>query len=84
MLNYGISRSPFLASCLRDIQYFVAEFNIELRAEFIPSKQNYMADLCSRAFSNNVFFNKFNKLLNDGTIMLETLCYDKFNFEFYL
>ena len=30
LLNYGITRSPFLASCLREIQFFLAKFNIDL------------------------------------------------------
>lgn len=81
LLNYGITRSPFLASCLREIQFFLAKFNIEIRAEYIPSKENYLADLCSRAFTNDVHFKNFNKLLNDGTIILENVCYDKFDFE---
>ena len=81
LLNNGISRSPFLASCLREIQFFLAKFNIEIRAEYIPSKENYLADLCSRAFTNDVHFKNFNKLLNDGTIILENVCYEKFYFE---
>ena len=47
LLNYGITRSPFLASCLREIQSYLARYSIELRAEYIPSKENCLADLCS-------------------------------------
>lgn len=81
LLNYGISKSPFLACCLREIQYFLAKFNIEIIAEYIPSKQNYLADLCSRAFNSNVHFNNFNALLDDKTLVLENVCYEKFKFE---
>ena len=84
LLNYGISRSPFLTACLREIQYYLASFNIELRAEYIPSKNNVLADLCSRAFSSDVFYDNFNKLLNDGTLILENVYYDKFYFEYEL
>ena len=56
LLNYGVTQSPFLAACLREISYFLASFNIELRAEYIPSKDNYLADLCSRAFSSETYF----------------------------
>ena len=52
LLYYGITKFPFLAACLREIAYFLAKVNIELRAEYVPSKQNVMADLCCRAFSN--------------------------------
>ena len=84
LLNYGITRSPFMAACLREIQFFLANFNIELRAEYIASKDNVLADLCSRAFSSDVFYENFNKLLNDRTLILENVYYNKFNFEYDL
>ena len=81
LLNYGITRSEFLASCLREIQYFLAEFNIELRAEYIPSRDNHLADLCSRAFTNNLAYNDFNMHLDNKTLVLENIIYEKFYFE---
>ena len=81
LLNYGITRSPFLASCLREIQYFLAKCNIELRAHYIPSKDNYLADVCSRAFSSETHYNNFNKLLNQGVLKLDVVCYDMFYFD---
>ena len=84
LLNYGITQSPFLAACLREISFFLAKFNIELRSEYIPSKENYLADICSRAFINDNFYASFNKLLLDGTLNLENVLYNKFNFEFDL
>ena len=81
LLNYGITKSPFLASCLREISFYLAMFNIELRAEYIPSKQNCLADLCSRAFMNDTQFHNFNKILNQGIIKLDYIYYDKFYFE---
>ena len=81
LLNYGVSRSPFLAACLREISYFLAKYNIELRAEYVPSKENHLADLCSRAFSNETHYNNFNRLLLDGVLILENVDYDKFKFE---
>ena len=81
LLNYGISRSPFLAACLREIFYVLAMYNIELRAEYIPSKENCLADLCSRAYNSDVFHKNFNNLLNDKVLILEDFYYDKFQFE---
>ena len=81
LLNYGITRSPFLTACLREIYYFLASFNIELKAEYISSKDNYLADLCSRAFINEKYFANFNKLLLDKVLVLEHVYYDKFIFE---
>ena len=81
LLNYGITKSPFLACCLREIQYYLAKFNIEIKSEYIPSKQNYLADICSRAFSSDLHFKNFNALLNNKTLILENFYYDKFQFE---
>ena len=38
--------------------------------EYIPSKENCLADLCSRAFSNEGHFNNFNRMLLDGVLRL--------------
>ena len=81
LLNYGITKSPFLACCLREIQYYLAKFNIEIKSEYIPSKQNYLADICSRAFSSDLHFKNFNALLNNKTLILDIFYYDKFQFE---
>ena len=81
LLNYGVTRSPFLADCLREISYFLVKYNIELRAEYVTSKNNHLADLCSRAFTNDTHFNNFNRLLQDGVLILENVLYDKFKFE---
>ena len=82
LLNYGVTKSPFLAACLREIQMFLASYNIEIRAEYIPSNENKLADLCSRAYSNDMFFKNFNELLANGTLILENIFYNKFDFEF--
>ena len=81
LLNYGITRAPFLAACLREIQFFLARFNIEIKAQYVPSKENCLADLCSRAFSSDTHYNNFNKLLNEGVLKLENLFYENFYFE---
>ena len=81
LLNRGLTRSPFLAACLREIQFVLARFNIEMQAEYIPSKENHLADLCSRAFSNDVFYSNFNKLLKEKVLVLENVYYEKLYFE---
>ena len=84
LLNYGVTRSPFLAACLREFFYVLANYNIELRAEYITSKNNCLADLCSRAFSNESFYNNFNKLLCDKVLVLENVNYENFLFDLNL
>ena len=84
LLNYGISKSPFLAACLREISFFLASYNIELKAICIPSKDNCLADLCNRAFNSDAYFNNFNKILQDGVLKLDYVYYEKFYFELEL
>ena len=62
----------------------LAKFNIELKAQYIPSKMNFLADLCSRAFSSDVYYNNFNKCLSDGTFKLDYIFYEYFFFEYEL
>ena len=81
LLNYGITRSPYLAACLREIHFVLAKFSIEIKAVYVPSKENHLADLCSRAFSNETYFRNFNKLLVDKVLILEDVYYDKFEFK---
>ena len=80
LLNYGYTRSPFLAACLREISYYLAKFNIELKAEYIPSKDNVLADVCSRAFSSEKHYITFNNLRLDKVLILENIYYEKFAF----
>ena len=66
---------------MRELNFYLAAHNIEIKAEYIPSKQNFLADLCSRAFSNEKYFSNFNKVLSQGTLVLENIDYEKFYFE---
>ena len=81
LLNYGITKAPFLAACLREIAYFLAQHNIEIQAEYIPSRVNVLADLCSRAFSSDMHYKNFNHLLNKGILKLDQFLYNKLFFE---
>ena len=84
LLNNGITKSPFLAACLREIAFVLAQYNIELRAEYVPSKQNVLADLCSRAYLNDTHFDNFNKLLRKGVLKLDYIMYDYFLFNRFI
>ena len=64
-----------------EINFVLAKFNIEIKAEYIPSKQNHLADLCSRAFSSELYFRNFNKLLCEKVLVLENVYYEKLEFE---
>ena len=62
----------------------LARYNIELRAEYIPSKENCLADLCSRAYTSETFYDNFNKLLQDEVLVLENIDYNLFTFDLNL
>ena len=81
LLNSGFTRSPFLNKCLREIQFYLASYNIEIKAEYVASKENVFADVCSRAFSSEVHFNNFNKLLSERILILDFLLYQTFEFD---
>ena len=81
LLNYGETRCPILAACLREICHFLAGYNIELRAEYIASKDNCLAVLCSRAFSSAAHHRNFSVLLHNHTLKLECINYNLFNFQ---
>ena len=82
LLNYGVTKCPILAACLREMYHFLAGYNIELRAEYIASKNNCLADLCSRAFSSSAHHRNFSTLLVNHTLYLECIDYNLFNFQF--
>ena len=81
LLNHGVTRCPILAACLREMYFFLAKYNIELKAHYIPSKGNCLADLCSRAFSSVSHHTNFTKLLVDRVLILDLLDYRKLEFE---
>ena len=81
LLNHGVTRCPILAACLREMYFFLAKYNIELKAHYIPLKYNCLADLCSRAFSSVSHHTNFTKLLVDRVLILDLLDYRKLEFE---
>ena len=48
VLNTGRTRDPFLQACLREICFFAARFECELKAVHLPGTDNRIPDLLSR------------------------------------
>lgn len=48
VVNTGRCRNPFMNSCLREICYFAAIYEFEVRAMHVPGVSNHLADLLSR------------------------------------
>ena len=74
VLNSGSSRDSFLQKCLREILYFAARFNFEVRAVYFPEIKNRTADLLSRWHMDVSFKNKF----YDLSVVRSDITYEKF------
>lgn len=62
-INAGRARNRFAQTCLRELFFWCARFDCQIRVEFIGTKQNRMADLLSRPFDEdcNVEFARLTK-----------------------
>lgn len=49
VVNSGASRDPFLQQCLREICFWAARYEFELKATHLPGMENRTADILSRA-----------------------------------
>ena len=61
-INSGASRSGFIASCLRELWFWCAKYEILLRACHLPGVENRISDWLSRwhldpSFYSDKFFN---------------------------
>lgn len=48
VLNSGSSRDAFMQGCLREIQFYAAKYEFEVRSVYFPGVENRTADLLSR------------------------------------
>ena len=64
VLNSGAARDEFLQDCLREICFFLALYEVELRAQHIAGIENRVADLCSRLHlpDHHKMFHECNKV----------------------
>ena len=53
VVNSGSSRDSFMQCCLREIQYFAARFEFEIKSVHFPGLENRTADLLSRCNSES-------------------------------
>ena len=64
VVNTGSARCPFLQDCLRELCYFAARFQFEIRAHHLPSSENRLADHLSRWHQSEVHRQRFYDLTN--------------------
>ena len=74
VLNSGSSKDSFLQKCLREILYYAARFNFEVKAVFFPGVENRTADLLSRWHMDSSFKNLF----YDLSVVRSDVTHEKF------
>ena len=75
VLNTGRARNAFLQSCLREIEFFAARFEFEIRANHIPGIENRIPDALSRWYSGEGYRNQFRAEVQ-GLSVSEVFVYD--------
>ena len=69
VLNTGFSRDSFLQSCLREICYFAAINEFQIKANLLTSSENRLADFLSRWSLNESHYRElFHDLVADMTV----------------
>ena len=63
VLNLGKTRDLILAAIFRNIQFFLATYNIEIVVKHIPGKINIVADLLSKWSTTNQPMDKLNQFM---------------------
>ena len=64
VLNTGFSRDSFLQSCLREICYFAAINEFQIKASLLTSTENRIADYLSRWILKSCFSESFFQYVN--------------------
>ena len=59
VMNTGRSKSPFLQSCLRELEFAAARYRFEIRGHHIPGLENRIPDALSRWEENEHHRTKF-------------------------
>jgi hypothetical protein len=80
LLNSGKSRISIMQDGLREISFFTAIAQCELRAVHLPSSDNRIADCLSRWNSNEFYKQEFNRLTSDIELHCEYISEDIFQF----
>jgi hypothetical protein len=81
VLNSGRCKDQFMLSCLREIAFWAATYEFELRAVHLPGVENRTPDLLSRWHVNPAHYSKLFKQL-DPHDRLERIPIDKKLFHF--
>ena len=75
VLNTGRSQNEFLQSCLREIEFFAAKFQFEIRGNHIPGIENRIPDALSRCHEGSQYRCEFMRQVNKMSVR-EIFVYD--------
>ncbi|VDI50420.1 Hypothetical predicted protein [Mytilus galloprovincialis] len=74
VLNSGCTRDAYMQCCLREILFYAAKYNFEIKAVHFPGVENRTADILSRWHSDSRFEDLFYELpvvrLEPGTFLI--------------
>ena len=74
VLNSGSTKDSFMQCCLREILFFAARYNFEVRAVYFPGIDNRTADVLSRWHTDS----SFEKLFFELPVIKDQACNEKF------
>ena len=80
VLNTGASKNIFMQSCLREICFYAARFEFDIRATHIESVNNRLADYLSRWHLQPSFGSEFFKLASGFSLLEKGVSSDMFLF----
>ncbi|CAG2212027.1 unnamed protein product [Mytilus edulis] len=74
VLNSGCTRDAYMQCCLREILFYAAKYNFEIKAVHFPGVENRTADILSRWHSDSRFEDLFYELpvvrIEPGTFLI--------------
>ena len=74
VLNSGSTKDSFMQCCLREILFFAARYNFEVRAVYFPGVDNRTADVLSRWHTDS----SFEKLFFELPVIKDQDCNEKY------
>lgn len=74
VLNSGCTRDAYMQCCLREILFYAAKYNFEIKAVHFPGVENRTADILSRWHSDS----RFEDLFYELPVVRLGKCFEKF------
>lgn len=80
VINSGKSKCEILQTCLRELAFLSAIYECQLRAVYLDTKSNRIADVLSRWYNGEMYRKQFFELTNNFTLLEYTVSEELFQF----